>query len=166
MAACYNDRIAGWSSDMMAGNRYPVYTTWAVNLLLKWHRQDPVSSKEIERNEAVYAHQHNRNPFIDHPDMAEHIWGEYKDTGWSSSGVARPSIASPADGSAIDLGKCGTGIERIHIVTVKGQNLTTIARHPRAHRLAHLSSPRARRVLRSHSVPRPSTDSPRSRLSM
>ncbi len=125
MAACYNDRIAGWSSDMMAGNRYPVYTTWAVNLLLKWHRQDPVSSKEIERNEAVYAHQHNRNPFIDHPDMAEHIWGEYKDTGWSSSGVARPSIASPADGSAIDLGKCGTGIERTHTVTVKGQSLTT-----------------------------------------
>lgn len=125
MAACYNDKIAGWNSDMLAGNRYPAYTTWAVNLLLKWHRQDPVSQKEIDRNDAVYAHQHNRNPFIDHPEMAEHIWGTDKETGWSSTGTAKPSIASPTDGSAIDFGNCGIGVERTYTVTVKGQNLVS-----------------------------------------
>lgn len=53
-------------------------TTYATNLFLKWHRQDPVSQKEIDRNNAVYKHQKNRNPFIDYPYMAEYIWGEKK----------------------------------------------------------------------------------------
>ena len=43
--------------------------------MLAWHREDPVSQKEIDRNEAVYKHQNNRNPFIDYPELAEHIWG-------------------------------------------------------------------------------------------
>ena len=53
-------------------------TTYATNLFLKWHRQDPVSQKEIDRNNAVYTHQKNRNPFIDYPYMAEYIWGDKK----------------------------------------------------------------------------------------
>lgn len=53
-------------------------TTYATNLFLKWHRQDPVSQKEIDRNNAVYKHQKNRNPFIDYPYLAEYIWGELK----------------------------------------------------------------------------------------
>lgn len=53
-------------------------TTYATNLFLKWHRQDPVSQKEIDRNDAVYKHQKNRNPFIDYPYLAEYIWGELK----------------------------------------------------------------------------------------
>lgn len=51
-------------------------TEFAKNLFLKWHRQDPVSEKEIDRNQAVYELQNNRNPFIDYPDLAEFIWGE------------------------------------------------------------------------------------------
>lgn len=51
-------------------------TTYAVNLFLKWHRQDPVSQKEIERNAAVYGIQRNRNPFVDYPFLAEYIWGK------------------------------------------------------------------------------------------
>lgn len=48
---------------------------WAVTLLLKWNEQDPVSEKEIKRNEAVYKIQGNRNPFIDCPHLGEYIWG-------------------------------------------------------------------------------------------
>ena len=51
-------------------------TTYAKNLFLKWHRQDPVSQKEIDRNQAVYGIQKNRNPFIDYPELAEYIWGD------------------------------------------------------------------------------------------
>ncbi|MBQ7632199.1 MAG: endonuclease [Paludibacteraceae bacterium] len=51
-------------------------TSYAQALFLKWHRQDPVSQKEIDRNEAVYGIQHNRNPFIDYPYLVEYIWGE------------------------------------------------------------------------------------------
>ena len=92
MAAAYNDRISSWHSDMMAGNNYPVYREWAVNMLLKWSRQDPVSEKEIVRNEEVSKHQKNRNPFIDHPEMAEYIWGDKSDQRWSSTSSNLPEL--------------------------------------------------------------------------
>ena len=50
------------------------YKQWYINLLLKWANQDPVSQKEIDRNNAVYAKQQNRNPFIDHPEWVNMIW--------------------------------------------------------------------------------------------
>ncbi|XZF13653.1 endonuclease [Chitinophagaceae bacterium MMS25-I14] len=48
---------------------------WAIQMLLEWHHMDPVSSKEIMRNDSVYAQQNNRNPFIDYPQFADCIWG-------------------------------------------------------------------------------------------
>ena len=48
---------------------------WALNMLLEWHQLDPVSEKEIDRNNAIYAVQKNRNPFIDHPEWVAKIWG-------------------------------------------------------------------------------------------
>jgi hypothetical protein len=44
-------------------------------MLIRWSNEDPVSEKEIDRNNAVYALQHNRNPFIDYPELAGLIWG-------------------------------------------------------------------------------------------
>lgn len=52
-------------------------TKKAVVLLMKWHREDPVSQKEIDRNNGIQATQGNRNPFIDYPYLAEYIWGEH-----------------------------------------------------------------------------------------
>ena len=51
-------------------------TKYGVALLTKWHRQDPVSKKEIDRNNGIQQTQGNRNPFIDYPYLAEYIWGE------------------------------------------------------------------------------------------
>ena len=51
-------------------------TKYGVALLMKWHRQDPVSKKEIDRNNGIQQTQGNRNPFIDYPYLAEYIWGE------------------------------------------------------------------------------------------
>ena len=51
-------------------------TKYGVALLMKWHRQDPVSKKEIDRNNGIQKTQGNRNPFIDYPYLAEYIWGE------------------------------------------------------------------------------------------
>ena len=48
---------------------------WAIQMLLEWHHNDPVSYKEIKRNNAAYTIQNNRNPFIDHPEYADCIWG-------------------------------------------------------------------------------------------
>lgn len=125
MAACYNSRIQSWSSPMLAGNSYPAFTPWALNLLLKWHRQDPVSEKEIKRNNAVYAYQKNRNPFIDHPDLVEHIWGTRSTTAWTHDEPApEPYLISPADGSTINVGTTAVGITRSITVPVKGRDIT------------------------------------------
>ena len=51
-------------------------TPYGVALLMKWHRQDPVSQKELDRNNGIQYTQGNRNPFIDYPYLAEYIWGE------------------------------------------------------------------------------------------
>ena len=51
-------------------------TKYGVALLMKRHRQDPVSQKEIDRNNGIQQTQGNRNPFIDYPYLAEYIWGE------------------------------------------------------------------------------------------
>lgn len=47
----------------------------AIAMLLEWNRLDPVDKIETTRNEAVFQIQGNRNPFIDHPEYAEAIWG-------------------------------------------------------------------------------------------
>lgn len=51
-------------------------TNYGLAMLLKWHRQDPVSQKEIDRNNGIQLTQGNRNPFIDYPYLVEYIWGE------------------------------------------------------------------------------------------
>ena len=52
------------------------FTDYGLALMLKWHRQDPVSQKEVDRNNGIQKTQGNRNPFIDYPYLAEYIWGE------------------------------------------------------------------------------------------
>ena len=58
-------------------NSYPYLTTYAINLFTKWSQMDPVSQKEIDRNNACYAFQGNRNPFIDKPSYIAKIFGVY-----------------------------------------------------------------------------------------
>jgi endonuclease I len=47
---------------------------WAEAMLLEWHTNDPVSQKEIDRNDDVYDIQYNRNPFIDRPDFVLRVF--------------------------------------------------------------------------------------------
>ncbi|MBW7848155.1 MAG: endonuclease [Bacteroidales bacterium] len=72
MSVRYAGEDAGWpGSAMTAGAEL---LPWARALLLQWHEQDPVSNKEITRNNTVFQLQNNRNPFIDHPEFAALIW--------------------------------------------------------------------------------------------
>ena len=50
-----------------------------LDVLLRWHIEDPVDEGELERNETIYQYQGNRNPFIDHPEFVELIWGTEED---------------------------------------------------------------------------------------
>ncbi|MBN2237998.1 MAG: endonuclease [Bacteroidales bacterium] len=75
MATRYEDVIQNWNSEVLDGSKYPVYVEWQLELLISWHENDPVSQKEIDRNNAIYALQHNRNPYIDHPEYVAAVWG-------------------------------------------------------------------------------------------
>lgn len=46
-----------------------------IDLFIKWNAEDPVSTLEKQRNDAIYNAQGNRNPFIDNPNLATAIWG-------------------------------------------------------------------------------------------
>ncbi|MET0945942.1 MAG: endonuclease [Flavobacterium sp.] len=74
-ATRYENTVAGYSYAMFDGSSNKVFTTAFLNLLLAWHTQDPVSTREIARNNAIYARQNNRNPYIDHPEYVNQIWG-------------------------------------------------------------------------------------------
>lgn len=76
MATCYEAEITTWTSDMLNKTKYPSFAQWAIDMLLRWAEQDPVSEKELQRNEAVNSIQHNRNPFIDYPGLERLIWGD------------------------------------------------------------------------------------------
>lgn len=87
MVTCYQNLT--WQGNGLytaEQGTYPTLQPWAIEMLLRWHRHDPVSQKEIERNEGVYKHQNNRNPYVDHPEMVEHIWGDKLDTPWGNGG--------------------------------------------------------------------------------
>lgn len=67
--------ITSWNCPMLDGKVYPGFSDWALKLLLRWSEQDPVSEKELKRNEAVYQIQQNRNPYIDYPGLEQYVWG-------------------------------------------------------------------------------------------
>ena len=72
---CYQDKLSSFGSfAAFSNNTYPSLSNWAIKLYLKWAKEDPVSEKEIKRNEAIYQIQGNRNPFIDYPELAEKVW--------------------------------------------------------------------------------------------
>lgn len=75
MSTRYYGEDSGWTTSGMT-NKAEI-KDWAVDMLLTWNELDPVSQKEIDRNNVIYEdYQHNRNPFIDHPEYARMIWDE------------------------------------------------------------------------------------------
>lgn len=73
MSIRYYGEDAGWEGSPQADGAE--LTAWSLAMLKEWHEADPVSQKEINRNNAVYQIQNNRNPFIDHPEFVNMIWG-------------------------------------------------------------------------------------------
>ena len=125
-------------SNAYTAAKYYGLTAYGVALLMKWHRNDPVSQKEIDRNNACQDTQGNRNPFIDYPCLAEYFWGNKSGEtfnlsdvigsftdGFSGDGCScgtDPAITQPSD--AIDVGATSVGVPVNKSVTILGVNLT------------------------------------------
>ncbi|WP_193323842.1 endonuclease, partial [Marinifilum sp. N1E240] len=59
--------------------------------LLQWHEEDPVDPYEVRRNNVIFGFQNNRNPFVDHPELVQYIFGEAKDIAWNGGIGTEPS---------------------------------------------------------------------------
>ncbi|AWG21845.1 endonuclease I [Flavobacterium faecale] len=79
-ATRYETTVSGYSYPMFNGTSNQVFTTTFLNMLLAWNALDPVSPREIARNNAIYAIQNNRNPYIDHPEYVQKVWNPTTDT--------------------------------------------------------------------------------------
>ena len=94
MVTCYEEKLPDWYSNYseskptLDGKTYPGLSPWQLEMLMKWAKNDPVSEKEINRNNAVWGIQENRNPFIDYPGLEEYIWGDKMDEAFSYDGSA------------------------------------------------------------------------------
>ncbi len=150
MATRYADQCSNWGNQMFGSING--LTTYSINLLLKWHRQDPVSEKERVRNDAIYGinnstgyKQGNRNPFIDYPCLAEYIWGDKKNeavdfskllsaydeqyiAGDDKSGcnctTTTPTIIYPTDGIIVNVGAANVNSSISTEITIQGVHLT------------------------------------------
>ena len=72
----YESKLSSFSTgNMLGGSAYPGLQNWELQVLLAWNAADPVSQREIDRNNAAYAYQGNRNPYIDNPSFVNLVWG-------------------------------------------------------------------------------------------
>ena len=144
MLTCYRDKNLAQTAEaqvMVAyTNNVAEFTPYSVSLLMKWHREDPVSSKERIRNDAIHVHQGNRNPFIDYPCLAEYMWGDSTtksvnfsklvssyDASFTGQGcpcelTTDPKLTSP-NTSTLSFTAIPSGTNT-QTITVKGINLT------------------------------------------
>lgn len=130
MVTCYQN-MTFTTLYMLVNGAYPTLNSWSRDLLLRWNRQDPVSQKEIDRNEQVWGFQNNRNPFIDFPELAEYIWGDKMDQkfilsqhmdGYTTPG--EPTLINPSQGTTLDFGEVAIGHKANAKLLLHGENLT------------------------------------------
>ncbi len=79
-----------WGNIVFETNIYPTLRKEAATTYMKWHREDPVDEQERILNDKIENIQGNRNPFIDHPELAEYLWGDKKDVPYRTETPADP----------------------------------------------------------------------------
>jgi endonuclease I len=122
MVTCYQN--LNWRYTYMVDqNTYPTLKPWAIQLLMTWHRQDPVSAKETNRNEAVFKIQNNRNPFIDYPELAEFLWGASTGQPFTLDVASSPVLSTPTNETELVFGPTLVGNTRERTLYVKGVSL-------------------------------------------
>ena len=139
VVSCYQDY--NWATTtMLTNDDWRTLNTWSIELLLRWARQDPVSEKERNRNDAVQKYQNNRNPFVDNPDLMEYIWGNKVGTGFVEGGEdpgpgpgpgpdPQPTdvatLISPTQGTILEFGDVAVGDSATLTLYVRGEHFTS-----------------------------------------
>lgn len=124
----YEDLVGNWSSyPMFNGSSNQAIATPFLNLLYQWHLNDPVSEKEIARNNAIYQYQGNRNPFVDFPEWVCEVWNVNNCT-LSSTDFSKPVFIlfpNPSEG-IVKIQSLET-LENISIYNLQGIKIRNIS---------------------------------------
>ncbi|WP_320815757.1 endonuclease [Flavobacterium sp.] len=117
----YENTVSSYTYDMFNGTSNQVLTNTFLNILLTWHLNDPVSVRETDRNDAIFARQGNRNPFIDNQNYVCQIWPTQCATLSSESFAILNDISiypNPTSNGAFSI----TSTEQLKTITVFNVN--------------------------------------------
>jgi endonuclease I len=132
MATCYQDLIGSWQTldangdSVLDGSSDKVFEQWYLNMIYSWHIADPVSQKEIDRNNAIYQAQGNRNPFIDRPEYVQMIWGSSLSNPNFNSLSSIILYPNPSTNGIININS-NTMVDEIELITINGQIMQKIS---------------------------------------
>ena len=110
------------SKNMFDGSINNVFSPTFLNVFITWHNQDPVSAKEIAKNNAIFSYQGNRNPFIDRPEYVCQIWAS------ACAALNNPTIEfatisvypNPTNDNKINIDS-EIAVEEIQLININGQ---------------------------------------------
>ena len=105
MAVMYKDKLPQWVEDYSEDFDIDVvfkedgtFQPWYYEMMYQWHKNDPVSQKELDRNDSIYNIQGNANPFVEHPEWVCKVFG-----GGSCVDDPKNFVAQSATATSIDL---------------------------------------------------------------
>lgn len=128
----YEDKLQSFNyndnNNPQDGSKNRGFDQWYINLLLSWNQLDPVSPKEVARNNYAYEYQGNRNPYIDYPEWVNEIWTSTLSTTELNSLDQTISIyPNPVKNGAINLSGYGLNeVKTVHIYSIDGKLIQTV----------------------------------------
>lgn len=127
-ATRYETQVDGYTSfPMYNGTENQVFKLAFLEMMWNWHILDPVSDFEINRNDKAYLYQGNRNPFIDHPEYVEAIWGQLLSAPGFEAVASVSVYPNPSNTGRINISSATT-IDEIQLINVNGQLMQSIQR--------------------------------------
>ena len=126
----YSNEVSANSSHSYAGNlkitniTSASTATAAWDMLVDWSNSDSVSTLEKSRNEYCASVTGVRNPFVDHPEYANYIWGGQTNTGDSSSGSGSSGSDSSGSSGSGSSGSDSSGSSGDQTIIIPGTTVT------------------------------------------
>ncbi len=124
-ATRYENVVMGFSYPMFNNTSNQVFTETFKNILLTWNILDPVSQREIDRNNAIYARQNNRNPYIDNNSYVAAVWGNPLSNTTFDTISSISVFQNPSNNQVISI-QTEAIIDAIQLLTINGQMVQQI----------------------------------------
>lgn len=122
-ATRYESQIPGYGFPMFNGTENQSFKTPFLEMLIEWHNLDPVSPREIHRNNKAFLYQGNRNPYIDHPEYVGMIWPNLSKTDFAlTNSTVYPN---PANDHRVNI-ETESILEDIQLININGQVIQQI----------------------------------------